>query len=341
MMQHQKGLTLVELMISMLIGLFVITTISSTFLRSSRTTQLNHQLGVMQESARTAMNYIAKDVRMAGYTGCDSFTVMGNSLVANNSSHTWATSEQPVQGLNQTDTTSRVDALAESESLLIFKLDSETTFNITNHQTSSTTLTLDNSASSVFSAGDAAGISRQDCSQTALVALTSISGNNVVHSSTGSGNFRNCFTDLKGNFRCYDSTSPSGAETFDPGFLKPLRSVAYFIGTENGLPGLFRKEAGATNSTLLVDGIEQMRIYYGQDKDSNGIANRFINAGDLSFQDADWHNISSIRIHLVSRSEIELTPTPRNYFFDGADVTATDRFLRREYVMTIALRNQR
>ena len=341
MIKLQKGLTLIELMVSMLLGLFIISTVSATFLRTSQTTQLNHQLSLMQSSAHAAMKYMAKDVRIAGYTGCDLSVVMGNAIAANSAAHTWATSEQPVQGLNRAETINRIDALAQSESLLIFKLDTDVSFNIINHQTSSSTIILDSNVSSVFSAGDAAGISRQDCSQTALVSLASVSGTRVIHNTASVGNFRNCFTDLKGSFRCYDGSSPTGAENFNPGLLKPLRSTAYFIRTDNGIPGLFRKDAGNTNATLLVDGIEDMRIYYGLDKNANGVADRFIRPIDLSFQHSDWHNIRSIRLHLLSRSEVELTPTARDYFFDGAVLSATDRFLRREYVMTIALRNLR
>ena len=340
MVRKQDGLTLIELMISMFIGLFIITMVSQVFLTSDQSNRLNHQLGLMQEAARTAMSLISKDVRMAGYTGCNSSTVIGNALVSNATINEWATSEHLVQGLTQAESATRLDAQATSESLLIFKLDPDRTFNITNHNTGSATLTLDSNVNAVFSEGTAVGITRQDCSQVALVALTSINGNTVIHGTGGAGDFRNCFTQIKGSFRCYDGTSTTGAESFNPGNLKPLQSLAYYIKPENGLPTLFRKEVGNPTPVPMVDGIEQLRIYYGVDPDGNGSANRYVQAGDRIFQHADWRSIASIRIHLITRSEIEVTPTPRDYFFDGSTITPTDEYLRKEYVLTLDLRNQ-
>ena len=336
----QQGLTLIELMVSMLIGLFIITMVSQVFLSTNRSNRLNHQLGLMQEAARTATSLIARDVRMAGYTGCDSATVIGNALASNAPTNEWATSEHLVQGLNQTDSATRLDPQTTSESLLIFKLDPNQTFTITNHNTNTSTLTLDSNVNDTFAEGDAVGITRQDCSQVGLVALTSVNGNNVVHGAVSTGDFRNCHTQVKGDFRCYDSTTTTGAETFDPGYLKPLKSVAFYIKPENGLPTLFRKEVGQPNPVAMVDGIERLRIYYGLDSDGNGSANRYVQAGGRSFRHADWRSVSSIRIHLIARSEIEVTPAPRDYFFDGKTVTPSDRFLRKEYVLTLALRNQ-
>ncbi len=339
MMRQQHGFTLIELMISTAIGLSIMVVVSQIFLSSNQSDRLNQQLGMMQESARTAMKLMSMDVRMAGFTGCDSATPLGNALSTQNAANNWATSEQRVQGLNQNNSTTLIDAQATSESLLIFKLDPENTFTIIGHNANSATLTLDQNTRGLLSAGDAAGISRQDCSQVALVALTSVSGSSLMHGTSGTSKFRNCYTQLRGTFRCYDGTSPARDINFNPGVLRPLKSVAYFIKPDNGIPTLFRKMAGNPTPEPIVDGIEQLRIYYGIDSDDNGSADRYIRAGARHFQHADWRNTSSIRIHLITRSEIEVTPTPRNYFFDGAEVTPTDRYLRKEYVLTLALRN--
>jgi hypothetical protein len=177
--------------------------------------------------------------------------------------------------------------------------------------------------------------------------MTSMSGSNVTHGNSGSGDFGNCVTQLKGSFRCYDSTTPSGALSFNPGYLKPVRSVAYFIKPDNRLPTLFKKEAGTSTPQPVVDGVEDIRIHYGLDTDSNGVANRYISAGGRSFRHLDWNQVTSIRVHLLTRSEAEILPEPppppalpRTYLFDGVETPQADRFLRREYVMTMALRNK-
>ncbi|OED40590.1 hypothetical protein ACH42_15985 [Endozoicomonas sp. (ex Bugula neritina AB1)] len=336
----QAGLTLIELMITMLLGLFITTMVSQVFIRSNSSNILNHQLSLMQESARLAMNFIAKDVRMGGYTGCNKSTAIGNALSSNTAINEWAVSEHLVQGLDQLNTINQVDPEAQSESLLIFKLNPDQTFYITNHNTGSTTLTLDRNPGAIFPPGTAVGLTSQDCSQVALVAITNTNGNRVQHSTGSVGDFSNCFSQLRDSFRCYDSTSPGGSKNFAPGSLKSLRSVAYYIKPENGLPTLFRKTVGVDNPEPLVDGIEMISIYYGLDTDADGSAERFLNAGDRAFRHDDWHNITAIRIHLITRSEIEVTTTPRDYYFDGLTLTPSDLFLRKEYVLTLALRNQ-
>ncbi|MGI9281403.1 MAG: PilW family protein [Endozoicomonas sp.] len=343
---NQYGLSLIELMISMLLGIFIITSVTQVFLSSNDSNRLNFQLGLMQEAARIAMSSMSNDVRMAGYTGCDHEALIGNALLQNNATNEWLTAEQPLQGMNLSETQSKMDALATSESLLIFKVDPDNVFAITNHDTSTSTLTLDSNIGSTLSTGDAAALTRQDCSQVALIALSSISGSTVTHTTSGGGDFRNCVTQLKGSFRCYDSSSPTGALSFNPGYLKPMESVGYFVKLDNGLPTLFRKEAGNANALAVVDGVEDVRIHYGLDTDNDGVANRYISAGDRSFRHADWLQTTSIRIHLLTRSESEVLPIPapaappRTYLFDGIEVTQFDRFLRREYVMTMALRNR-
>ncbi|WP_422132963.1 PilW family protein [Endozoicomonas sp. ALD040] len=342
----QKGLSLIELMISMLLGIFIITSVTQAFLSSNNSNRLNFQLGLMQEAARIAVSSISNDVRVAGYTGCNTDAAIGNALLQNSAPHEWLTAEQPTQGMNLSDTRSKMDAQATSESLLIFKANPDTVFAITNHDTSTSTLTLDRNIGSTLPVGGAAVITRQDCSQVALIALSSIGGSTLTHTTSGVGDFKNCVAQLKGSFRCYDGSTPSGALSFNPGYLKPLESVGYFVKPDNGLPTLFRKEAGNASALAIVDGIEDIRIHYGLDTDNDGVTNRYISAGDRSFRHADWLQTTAIRIHLLTRSETEILPVPapppappRTYLFDGQQVTQSDRFLRKEYVMTMALRN--
>ena len=346
--QH-RGVTLVELMIAMLIGLIIITSVTQVFLSSNESNNLNRQLGLMQEAARVAIRELSSDIRMAGFTGCSPTADTGNALQNNASDAEWMTAEQKIQGLSLSDTQSRLDTAALSEGIVIFKLDPDNVFQVASHNTSSTNMTVDRSMDGVIARGQPVGASRQDCSQVSLFSPSSVSGSSLSHSGSGGGSFGNCFSQLEGNFRCYDSTRPTGPVSFNPGYIRPLDSVSYFIKLENNLPTLFRKEVSNPAGTPLVDGIESMRVYYGLDSDDDNVANQYINAGDRSWRHADWQQIASVRVHLLVRSETETIPedlAPKAYFFDGQTVTppdiapgVTDRYLRKEYVMTLGLRN--
>jgi type IV pilus assembly protein PilW len=91
------------------------------------------------------------------------------------------------------------------------------------------------------------------------------------------------------------------------------------------------------NNQALVDGVEEMQIYLGEDITGDGVANRMMAPNDAGL---DMARVVSMRIHLLVRSDNqrESIGTP-DYFFDDATHTATDTRLRREYAMTIALRN--
>ena len=82
--------------------------------------------------------------------------------------------------------------------------------------------------------------------------------------------------------------------------------------------------------------------------DKDGNANRYVRPAVIAAAcTADknsqcWRGIASVRISLLLRTiEDGVTQSPQIYTFDGTSVTASDNFLRREYISVIALRNHR
>lgn len=68
--RQQRGLTLVELMIGLLVGMLVIGAVLYVFLGSRLTYKYNDTMGRIQENGRVAIEMIGQDVRMAGFIGC-------------------------------------------------------------------------------------------------------------------------------------------------------------------------------------------------------------------------------------------------------------------------------
>ena len=64
---NQHGLSLVELMIAMTIGLFLLAAIGSVFLSSKQTYRTGDNLSRMQENGRFAVDWLGKEIRVAGY----------------------------------------------------------------------------------------------------------------------------------------------------------------------------------------------------------------------------------------------------------------------------------
>ncbi|MES2683518.1 MAG: PilW family protein [Pseudomonadota bacterium] len=67
--RQQQGLTLVELMIALTLGLIVITALVVVFSSSNQNYRQNEALASLQDNARFALDAVSRDLAMAGYWG--------------------------------------------------------------------------------------------------------------------------------------------------------------------------------------------------------------------------------------------------------------------------------
>jgi type IV pilus assembly protein PilW len=68
MTQKQSGMTLIELLISMLISLFLIAGMSQIFMQSQKNFALERNLSDMTEDAVFVLDLLSKNLSLAGYT---------------------------------------------------------------------------------------------------------------------------------------------------------------------------------------------------------------------------------------------------------------------------------
>ncbi len=87
--RRQLGLTLVELMVALVLGLVVIGAVVNLFLTNRQTYRTTENLARMQENLRFAFELMARDVREAGATACGSTTVVANVLKGTPPSWSW------------------------------------------------------------------------------------------------------------------------------------------------------------------------------------------------------------------------------------------------------------
>jgi type IV pilus assembly protein PilW len=64
---QQRGFTLVEIMVAMTIGLLMMAGILQITLANKESSRLQRNMGFVQENIRSAMEFLARDVRMAGH----------------------------------------------------------------------------------------------------------------------------------------------------------------------------------------------------------------------------------------------------------------------------------
>ncbi len=65
-----SGLSLVELLIAMTLGLILLSSMIAVFSGNKRSADLNTALSNIQENARFALSEMSRDIRMGGYQGC-------------------------------------------------------------------------------------------------------------------------------------------------------------------------------------------------------------------------------------------------------------------------------
>ena len=91
------------------------------------------------------------------------------------------------------------------------------------------------------------------------------------------------------------------------------------------------------NGQPIVSGIEQMQIYFGEDTDGDGVANRMMAPNDAAL---NMDQVVSLRLNLLVRSGNDREAlTEQTYFYDDQTFEADDNRLRRQYSMTVAIRN--
>ena len=79
--QRTLGFSLVELMVALTTGLLVAAVIATMFASNARTFAVTSGVAELQEAGRNAFDVLQRDVRMAGYQGCDSSGQIGRAHV--------------------------------------------------------------------------------------------------------------------------------------------------------------------------------------------------------------------------------------------------------------------
>ena len=92
------------------------------------------------------------------------------------------------------------------------------------------------------------------------------------------------------------------------------------------------------NGQPITNGVQEMQIYLGEDTDNNAVANRWMSPGTAGL---DMTRVVTVRVHLLVRTDgNDLSSGPQAYYFNNAQQAAVDDGqIRREYSVTVALRN--
>ncbi|MEJ2576760.1 MAG: PilW family protein [Gammaproteobacteria bacterium] len=328
------GLTLVELLLALALSLLLMAGVATLFAASKRTYRLQEAAARVHENGRHAVNLLLRELRGAGYAGCAS--APARPLV-NQFSATYPLDDAhlslPVDGFEHTGAGSWAPPL-----------------------------------SARFPAGDAPAPTRGDV--LTLRGARGAAARVVGHADAGSPLQTVGYDDVRADgpvlvADCRDVSVFAAAgdphatggvvghdlgdlgKSYAGGELVPLGATSYFVRDGSwGEPALFRRRFGGQTAEELVEGIEDLQVLYGLDRDDDGAPDEYLTAQAVVAAVA-WPRVRSVRVAVMARSRPGVVDPPQTYtpLATGstdrpAPTTGAAGRLRHPFVATVALRNR-
>ena len=335
-LSKQRGVSLVELMVAITIGLILLAGVFSIFFSSKVTYFANEKTARLQESGRVAIDLLAHDVRSAGYMGCARGSF--NSLLNSSTTLLWNYS-LPLQGF-ESDGVSAWSPAITAGTLVPAPIAAGDIVVVRTVRRDALALRLE---------ADLAGLSSNPTTvhdpsiQAGQIMLITDCMVSTVFQVTG--NTAGVITHATGGTSPGNSTTDLGKIFAEGARLAPLETVTYYLANEpvTNEPSLYRQTGNTQPADLLIEGVEGMQIAYGVDTGTDRIADEYRSAATV----ANWDRVLSVSISLLVRSAEEGNNIDTNTYqllptaLGGKLVNPVDdRRMRMVFPTTIALRNR-
>ena len=373
-MTKQSGLTLIELMIALALGLMLSAGALMMFIGNKDTATLQEQYARVQENGRFATDILMREIRPAGFSGCGKDVTITNTLNIgtgiedfafsrgvygyHHNGTNWVVSEDTSNNgtiesgeiTTAPSTLTAVSPLAGTDILMIRTV-SGGDCRVQKHNGASVSKSSGGScacsrikcngpvaASMEFSGqcglADGDIVMVSDCIDAALFQLTNVN--------TTSGT-------TKVVHNTGSSTTPGNCtkqlgKLYVGGSVMKAQSYIFMIrNNANGDPALYRYNNGTAEE--LVEGVEDMQFVFGEDTDGDNAVDTYV----LANQVLDWDNVISVRLDLMVRSfrdnVLQVNQSlglDRNNDGDTTDTgeTVTNRRVKQVFSTTVVLRNK-
>lgn len=284
--ERQRGFTMVELMIAMLLSLFLLGAITYVVVNSNKNYNTTDSLSRLQENARFAMAFITADVRRASNPGCSASLLHSDNDLKSiaygtqDSSDSWVI---PMDGVDDIGTATTWSAAGLSYLSGPLALIPSTVTNQTlvsgsdalairyygNDATPAVAVEMDNESADVvvenigtsFKKGDIVAVT--NCDRGDIFQVTDVSTTStqitLSHKAGVSGITPGNQTD---NLKRKYGTHPSAGERRD--LVYKVQIAAYYVATNNttGQRSLYR-DSPADGNKEIVEGIDSLQVTYG------------------------------------------------------------------------------
>jgi type IV pilus assembly protein PilW len=324
----QRGLTLIELMLAVTLGLLVSTVVLSLYINTSRSLAQNERYAWMQENARFALKALSEDLTMADFWG----RVIATDVIGTNVT--------PPTG----DCGEDIDIYDAGAAIMVnnYHVSPASTHfspcaDLTDDQRANTDFLAlkrvegSSTASTFIDAADIDG----DSNTTEILTLGASdlsSGDVYLRSTASTGTF---IDDAS-------SSNPPGTGQTDWRYTPRIYFVRdHYETAGDQIPALCRlviSGTGLATTECIAEGIEDFHVQFGVDTDGDAIANLYTSTPTLS----ELENAVSARLYLLARSidaDPHFTNDTQYVLGDATVAAASDGFYRRVYSTTVSLRN--
>ena len=351
---RQRGLTIVEIMVAMVLSLILMAGVIEVFMGSKNTYRVNEALGRLQEEGRMALELMSRDVRMAGYSGCSRYGPVTNTLAdATNIAYNFAVGASGYDNVGATppaELTAINVAPNPDTDVIVVRRQSDNPVRIVKNNDAANMFTEDlgdevgacadgSTRISGICPGDILMVS--DCRKSRVFQATTVGPTGggetsikVNHDNRGTVTPGNAISSWGG------SSAPEDEQFNDDSELVKVSTYIYYVDDNaSGVPSLYRKDGMAT-ALELAQGVENLQVLYGVDTsptDVNQSADTYVTAAAVT----NWDNVVSVRLNLLMRTiDNNLAEAMQSYRYVGADHDADDRRIRKEFTTLVTLRNR-
>lgn len=310
-MKHhdQSGYSLIELMIAMVLGAFLIGGAATVFVQGSATQRLSQSISRVQENARFAINVVEPDVRLAGMYGRvnvpqtiegrkGSATALG-AITGDCATQGYSDLEVPIEGYNDDNPFASTclpaaDYLDGTDILVVRHAASDA---VTTYDTARIYLRSDNSHGELF-----------------------------IGSAVPTTGFSTFYDDRPLGYHLY--------------YVRP-----YSYSAGDGIPMLRRKLLSVSGSAAaLLDeevaaGVEDLQVQFGIDSDDDDSVDMYVDADSSAF---DSDAVRTVRISILARAERAEDGFTDDgvYTYASKEYEPGDSFRRLLVSTTVVLRNR-
>lgn len=342
---RQKGLSLVELMIALTIGMFLVLGVLYIY-SSSRASYATNDAGArVQEDGRFALERLTREIRMAGYMGCANALDLNPRVIAdpdgdgNVAEHLTFGAGEGIKVFNNGDNTggdlwvnpTAIARVAGTDVIILKGMGSCTAPLTGNMSTDNANIQIGTNTCG-WVPGDILVIS--DCTSADVFAANNVSGGSVTIAHSSSVN-----TDILDNTRSSKLSKAYGADAI----VGRYQETIFFVGIDTTVtpnqPALY--EIGYNGTTYgaaqpVAGNVFDMQVTLNLDTDGDGDADS-VNQAITNL--INWRQVLGVNVEYRVRSEDgSAGSVNQTYSYNGADVT--DRRIRRDFGTTVGIRNR-